>query len=49
MADEQINGSGFVVDMFENFGEYIERILNKKDDFFKEMLGSGHGESCDSS
>ena len=49
LADEQINGSGFVVDMFENFGEYIERILNNKDDFFKEMLGSGHGESCDSS
>ena len=49
LADEQINGSGFVIDLYENFDEYIDRILNGKDDFFREMLDHHHSVSCDSS
>lgn len=49
LADEQINGSGFVIDLYDNFDEYIDRILNGTDDFFREMLDMHHSISCDSS
>lgn len=48
LADEQVNGSGFVVDLFDNFEEYIDRILNRKDQFFQEMLSEEHQKNCDS-
>ena len=48
LADEQINGSGFVVDLFEDFSDYVERILDGKDDFFASMLSDKHSEECDS-
>lgn len=49
LADEQINGSGFVIDLYDNFKEYIDRILNGSDDFFREMLDKHHSLTCDSS
>ena len=49
LADEQLNGSGFVNDLFTNFEEYVDRILNGKDDFFRKMLSKEHIENCDSS
>lgn len=49
LADEQINGSGFVVDMFDNFDEYKTRILDNGDNFFEEMLSEKHSAECDSS
>lgn len=48
LADEQINGSGFVVDLFENFDEYVNRILNTQDDFFEKMLSESHRTTCES-
>lgn len=49
LADEQLNGSGFVNDLFEHFDEYVERILFGKDDFFKKMLSKEHRKNCESS
>ena len=49
LADEQLNGSGFVNDLFTHFDEYVNRILNGKDDFFRKMLSKEHIENCDSS
>lgn len=49
LADEQINGSGFVVDLFENFDEYVNRILNAKDEFFDKMFTDSHRMTCESS
>lgn len=49
LADEQVNGSGFVVDLFDNFTEYVNRILHHEDQFFKTMLSSEHSKECDSS
>lgn len=49
LADEQVNGSGFVVDFYENIEEYKQRILEMKDDFFKKMLSDDHILSCESS
>lgn len=50
LADEKINGSGFVADFFYNFEEYTRRILNLNDDdtYFKYMLSDNHNEECDS-
>lgn len=48
LADEQINGSGFVVDLFDYFDDYVERILHGKDDFFNTMLSQVHSDECDS-
>lgn len=48
LADEQVNGSGFVVDLFENFDEYKSRILHGQDQFFKKMLSDDHIRDCDS-
>lgn len=48
LADEKINGSGFVKDLFDNFDDYAtNRILNGVDSFFKDMLGMKHDDSCD--
>ena len=49
LADEQINGSGFVVDFYENFDQYVDRILKGEDTFFEKMLSEEHAKSCDSS
>ena len=49
LADEQLNGSGFVNDLFTHFDDYVDRILNGKDDFFRKMLSKEHIENCDSS
>lgn len=49
LADEQVNGSGFVVDFFEHFDEYKDRILNGNDDLFRKMLSDDHIISCKSS
>lgn len=49
LADEKLNGSGFVNDLFTHFDDYVERILNGKEDFFRKMLGEKHIENCDSS
>lgn len=46
LADELLNGSGFVVDLFENFNDYIERILANEDDYFKQMLNENHRNEC---
>lgn len=48
LADEQVNGSGFVIDFFENFDEYKHRILDGEDEFFKKMLSKEHSETCES-
>lgn len=51
LADEKINGSGFVADFYNNFEEYIKRILNidSEDSYFKQMFGDDHIHECDSS
>lgn len=49
LADEKINGSGFVADFYFNFNEYKHRILDGKDFYFKQMLSEGHINECDSS
>lgn len=48
LADEQVNGSGFVVDLYDNFKEYVHRILDGEDQFFKKMLSREHAKDCDS-
>lgn len=49
LADEKINGSGFVADFYEHFREYTKRILDGDDVYFKKMLSDEHIEECDSS
>lgn len=49
LADEKINGSGFVADFYNNFAEYTKRILEGEDVYFKQMLSEEHIKSCDSS
>lgn len=49
LADEKINGSGFVADFYTNFLSYKDRILNGKDLYFKQMLGEDHIKDCESS
>ena len=49
LADEKINGSGFVADFYEHFPEYTKRILDGDDVYFKKMLSNEHIEECDSS
>lgn len=49
LADELVNGSGFVNDLYDNFSEYRDRILNGKDPYFKQMLSDEHRKHCDSS
>lgn len=48
LADEQLNGSGFVNDLFEHFDDYVERILHGGDDLFRKMLSKEHRDNCDS-
>lgn len=48
LADEQVSGSGFVVDFFEHFDDYSKRILEGKEIFFEKMFSSHHMEVCDS-
>lgn len=49
LADEKINGSGFVKDLYEHFDDYASnRILNGSDSFFNHMLSPQHDASCDS-
>ena len=49
LADEKINGSGFVADFYNNFADYTKRILGGEDVYFKQMLSEEHIKSCDSS
>jgi hypothetical protein len=49
LADEKINGSGFVADFYSNFEDYSRRILNGDDLYFKQMLSDQHIAECDSS
>ena len=49
LADEKINGSGFVSDFYNNFDEYTNRILFGGDVYFQQMLSDEHIEVCDSS
>ena len=49
LADEKINGSGFVADFYNHFDEYINRILKGEDAYFKQMLSDEHIQDCDSS
>lgn len=49
LADEKINGSGFVADFYNNFAEYTRRILHGEDVYFKQMLSDEHIKECDSS
>lgn len=49
LADEKINGSGFVADFYNNFAEYTHRILHGTDVYFKQMLSDEHIKECDSS
>ncbi len=49
LADEKINGSGFVADFYNNFDEYIDRILNGNDWYFAQMFGDEHIAECKSS
>lgn len=49
LADEKINGSGFVADFFDNFNDYRERILNGNDWYFQQMLSDDHIRECNSS
>ena len=49
LADEKINGSGFVADFYKDFDKYSERILEGKDVYFKQMLSDEHIHECDSS
>ncbi len=48
LADEQVNGSGFVVDLYENFDDYKRRILDGEDEFFMKMLSNEHAFKCES-
>lgn len=48
LADEYINGSGFVQHMFKYFDTYVNNILNGADRFFEEMLNDDHRHSCKS-
>lgn len=48
LADKQVNGSGFVVDLYDNFKEYVSCILDGRDQFFKKMLSPEHSKNCDS-
>lgn len=48
LADEQVSGSGFVIDFFDDFDDYTKRILEGKDGFFEKMFSSHHREVCDS-
>ncbi len=49
LADEKINGSGFVADFYNHFADYSKRILEGKDMYFKQMLSDEHIKNCDSS
>jgi hypothetical protein len=49
LADEKINGSGFVADFYNYFPEYSNRILKGEDMYFKQMLSNEHIHDCDSS
>lgn len=49
LADEKINGSGFVADFYNHFQEYSNRILKGEDMYFKQMLSDEHIHDCDSS
>lgn len=49
LADEKINGSGFVADFYNNFAEYTRHILHGEDVYFKQMLSDEHINECDSS
>lgn len=49
LADEKINGSGFVADFYNYFPEYSNRILKGEDMYFKQMLSDEHIHDCDSS
>lgn len=49
LADEQINGSGFVADLYENIDVYVQRILRGDDNFFDRMLSDEHTRKCVSS
>lgn len=49
LADEKINGSGFVADFYNHFAEYSKRILEGEDMYFKQMLSNEHIHDCDSS
>ncbi len=48
LADEKINGSGFVAHFYDNFPLYAKRILNGEDIYFKQMLSDEHIEECES-
>lgn len=49
LADEKINGSGFVKDLYNHFDDYaLNRILSGSDSFFNHMLSPQHDASCDS-
>ena len=48
LADEYINGSGFVQDMYNHFDKYVHNILEGGDMYFKNMLSSEHSYSCQS-
>ena len=49
LADEKINGSGFVAHFYEHFTMYVKRILEGEDVYFKKMLSDEHLLDCDSS
>ena len=49
LADEKINGSGFVADFYNNFLDYRDRIIYGKDLYFEQMLSDNHIKECDSS
>lgn len=49
LADEKINGSGFVADFYNNFTEYTRRILQGGDVYFKQMMSDEHIKECGSS
>ena len=46
LADELINGSGFVEDLFNKYDEYIANILHGGDNYFTQMLDTSHSERC---
>lgn len=49
LADEKINGAGFVKDLYDNFDDYaLQSILKGSDSFFNQMLSSEHDDNCDS-
>ena len=48
LADELINGSGFVVDLYYKYADYLDRILSGVDNYFDQMLGEDHAHKCDS-